>query len=54
MRHVKMLRLVNNFLEQLDDQLGKETPINKSHGQIHYYLGMILDSIPKMDVLKST
>jgi hypothetical protein len=34
---------VDEFLKQLDDEFGKETPINISKGRIHNYLGMVLD-----------
>jgi hypothetical protein len=31
------------FLQQLDDEFGKETPLNKSRGKVHEYLGMTLE-----------
>jgi Reverse transcriptase (RNA-dependent DNA polymerase) len=38
----KEVEVVDEFLKQLDDEFGKETPINKSKGRIHNYLGMVL------------
>jgi hypothetical protein len=39
----KEVKVVDEFMQKLDDEFGKETPINKSNGQIHNYLGMVLD-----------
>ena len=35
--------VIDEFLVQLDDEFGKETPMNKSRGRVHSYLGMTLD-----------
>jgi hypothetical protein len=34
---------VDDFIKQLDDEFGKESPLTKSRGDIHDYLGMNLD-----------
>ena len=36
-------KVVDQVIEMLDDEFGKETPMNKSRGKVHDYLGMILD-----------
>jgi Reverse transcriptase (RNA-dependent DNA polymerase) len=36
-------KVVDDFLEQMEAEFGKETPMNKSRGKIHDYLGMVLD-----------
>jgi hypothetical protein len=36
-------QVVDDFIKQLDDEFGKESPLTKSRGDIHDYLGMILD-----------
>jgi hypothetical protein len=41
---------VNEFLLQLDDEFGKETPTNKSRGKVHSYLGMTLNFTNKGSV----
>ena len=35
--------VVDEFIAQLDSKFGRETPMNKSRGKIHDYLGMVLD-----------
>jgi hypothetical protein len=42
--------VVNKFLFQLDDEFGRETPTNKSRGQVHSYLGMTLNFTNKGSV----
>jgi Reverse transcriptase (RNA-dependent DNA polymerase) len=37
------VHIVDEFLNQMEQEFGKETPMNKSRGKIHDYLGMILD-----------
>jgi Reverse transcriptase (RNA-dependent DNA polymerase) len=44
--HVDVI-VVDEFLEQLDGEFGKETPMNKNRGKIHDYLGMILNFTEK-------
>jgi len=39
----KELRMLKQFAVQLNDEFGRETPISKSYGKIHDYLGMTLD-----------
>ena len=39
----KELRVLKQFAAQLNDEFGRETPISKSYGKIHDYLGMTLD-----------
>ena len=39
----EMYELVDQVIEMSDDEFGKETPMNKSRGKVHDYLGMILD-----------
>jgi Reverse transcriptase (RNA-dependent DNA polymerase) len=36
-------KVVDEFLEQMEEEFGKETPMNKSRGKVHDYLGMVLD-----------
>lgn len=38
--HVDKL-VVDNFIQQLENTFGKETPLSKSRGKTHDYLGMI-------------
>jgi hypothetical protein len=38
-----VITVVDNFIDQMEEEFGKDTPINKSRGTIHDYLGMILD-----------
>jgi len=35
--------VVDDFVLQMEDEFGQETPLNKSRGKIHDYLGMIFD-----------
>ena len=35
--------VVDQFINDLDREFGKETPLSKSRGKTHDYLGMILD-----------
>jgi hypothetical protein len=35
--------IVDMFIEDMESEFGKETPINKSRGKVHDYLGMRLD-----------
>jgi hypothetical protein len=35
--------VVDDFINELEQQYGKETPLSKSHGKTHEYLGMTLD-----------
>jgi hypothetical protein len=35
--------VVDHFIEQLEGEFGKETPMNVSRGKVHDYLGMVLD-----------
>ncbi|GKY97397.1 hypothetical protein MPSEU_000698200 [Mayamaea pseudoterrestris] len=35
--------VVDEFIAQMDEEFGKETPMNKSRGKVHDYLGMVLD-----------
>jgi hypothetical protein len=35
--------VVDQFIKDMEDEFGKETPINKSRGKVHDYLGMTLD-----------
>jgi Reverse transcriptase (RNA-dependent DNA polymerase) len=35
--------VVDHVVDMLDEEFGKETPMNKSRGKVHDYLGMILD-----------
>jgi hypothetical protein len=40
-------KVVDNFIADLDSEFGKETPLSKSRGKVHDYLGMTLDfSVP--------
>ena len=39
----KMLTMVDEFIKNMEDEFGKETPINKSCGKVLDYLGMTLD-----------
>jgi hypothetical protein len=36
-------KVVDEFIEQMEEEFGQETPLNKSRGKIHDYLGMTLD-----------
>jgi Reverse transcriptase (RNA-dependent DNA polymerase) len=36
-------KVVDQVIDMLDIEYGKETPMNKSRGKVHDYLGMILD-----------
>jgi hypothetical protein len=36
-------KVVDQIIEMLDREFGKETPMNKSRGKVHDYLGMVLD-----------
>jgi hypothetical protein len=36
-------KVVDRVIDMLDREFGKETPMNKSRGKVHDYLGMILD-----------
>jgi hypothetical protein len=36
-------KVVDSFIDDLDHEFGKETPLSKSRGKIHDYLGMTLD-----------
>jgi hypothetical protein len=36
-------RVVDDFIRDLETEFGKETPLSKSRGKVHDYLGMILD-----------
>jgi hypothetical protein len=36
-------RVVDDFIRDLEKELGKDTPLCKSRGKLHDYLGMILD-----------
>jgi hypothetical protein len=38
-----MSTVVDKFIEDMEREFGKETPINKSRGKVHDYLGMTLD-----------
>jgi hypothetical protein len=42
--HVEKI-VVDHFIEQLEGEFGKETPMNVSRGKVHDYLGMVLDFI---------
>jgi hypothetical protein len=35
--------VVDQFIAQMNEEFGKETPLNESRGKVHDYLGMILD-----------
>jgi hypothetical protein len=35
--------VVDQFIEDMESEFGKETPLNKSRGKVHDYLGMTLD-----------
>jgi hypothetical protein len=35
--------MVDQFIKDMEDEFGKEAPINKSCGKIHDYLGMKLN-----------
>lgn len=52
--------MVDDFIAQLEEEFGKETPLNKSRGKVHDYLGMILDftnpgevSVSMVDYIKT-
>jgi Reverse transcriptase (RNA-dependent DNA polymerase) len=36
-------KVVDQVIDMLEDEFGKEAPMNKSRGKVHDYLGMILD-----------
>jgi hypothetical protein len=36
-------KVVDLFIEDMESEFGKETPLSKSRGKVHDYLGMILD-----------
>lgn len=36
-------QVVTDFVKQMNEEFGKETPLNESRGKCHNYLGMILD-----------
>jgi hypothetical protein len=36
-------KVVDSLIDDLDREFGKETPLSKSRGKIHDYLGMTLD-----------
>jgi hypothetical protein len=36
-------KVVDEFIEQMEDEFGKEEPLSQSRGKIHEYLGMTLD-----------
>lgn len=36
-------KVVDNFIEKLESEFGKETPLSKSRGKVHDYLSMELD-----------
>jgi Reverse transcriptase (RNA-dependent DNA polymerase) len=40
--HVEV-QVVDAFINQLEAEFGSNTPLNKSRGKVHDYLGMILD-----------
>jgi hypothetical protein len=40
--HVKP-SVVDQFISDMENEFGKETPLNKSRGKVHDYLGMTLD-----------
>jgi hypothetical protein len=40
-------KVVDDLIANLDSEFGKETPLSKSRGKVHDYLGMTLDfSVP--------
>jgi hypothetical protein len=40
-------KVVDDLIADLDSEFGKETPLSKSRGKVHNYLGMMLDfSVP--------
>ena len=41
--HKEISTVVDQFIKDMEDEFGKETPINKSHGKVLDYLGMTLD-----------
>jgi hypothetical protein len=52
-------KVVDRFVQQMEEEFGKETPINKVRGKVHDYLGMVLDysnagevSITMIDYIK--
>jgi hypothetical protein len=52
--------VVDQFIKDLEDEFGKEAPLNKSRGKIHDYLGMRLDfskpgevTVTMIDYIKS-
>jgi hypothetical protein len=40
--HVKSL-VVDQFIADMEGEFGKETPLNKSRGKVHKYLGMTVE-----------
>ena len=40
--HVDALA-VDHFIDQMEEEFGKEAPLSKSRGKVHDYLGMVLD-----------
>ena len=53
-------KVVDQIIAMLDAEFGKETPMNKSRGKVHDYLGMILDfstpgelTVDMVDYIKS-
>jgi hypothetical protein len=52
--------VVDQFVDDMENEFGKETPLNKSRGKVHDYLGMTLDfskpgevTITMIDYIKS-
>jgi hypothetical protein len=43
--------VVDKFIEDMESEFGKETPINKSHRKVHDYLGMKLDFSKPSEVM---
>ena len=41
---------VEEFVQQMEESFGKDTPLTVSHGQVHDYLGMTLDFRTKREV----
>jgi hypothetical protein len=57
--HVKS-SVVDKFIDDMEGEFGKETPLNKSRGKVHDYLGMKLDfseagevTVTMIDYIKS-
>ena len=36
-------KVVDEFIEQMEEESGKEEPLSQSRGKVHEYLGMTLD-----------